>query len=121
MNEIIYQLNLALKAKKQKAKDMDSVVEMVFSYFVNRKVLGFKGVPDDFESWVLSLLSNKVFLLHRGSWHLINELSYGSFLTELTHEQRKRLLQLLCKLELPMEANVEQYIFELKTQLAHDS
>ena len=117
MDKIIALMNTTLANSDQKAKNMDAVAESVFQYFVDRAVAGSKGVPVVFQQWVVSLLSNAEFLLHRGSSHLIIELTYGTYISELTVQQKKELSQVIDTCLLPMESTLKHYLFELKNKL----
>ena len=110
-------MNTTLANSDQKAKNMDAVAESVFQYFVDRAVAGSKGVPVVFQQWVVSLFSNAEFLLHRGSSHFIMGLSYCAYISKLTVQQKKELSQAIDTCLLPIESNLEHYLFELKDAL----
>jgi hypothetical protein len=117
MDKIIALMNTTLANSDQKAKNMDAVAESVFQYFVDRAVAGSKGVPVVFQQWVVSLFSNAEFLLHRGSSYLIIELTYGTYISKLTAQQKKELSQAIDTCLLPIESTLKHYLFELKDAL----
>ena len=112
-------MNTVLDDTNRRAKNIDVVNELVLQYFVNREIAGNKGVPDVFQQWILSLLSDTRFLLHRGSSHLIIDLSYGNYISELTAQQKEKLLQAINALQavIKIESNLKHYLFELKEKL----